>query len=83
MRLLAERLTAEAEGQAALGPDDLLMAAERAEAARRVLVAGRVADGDLDSMLRLAAKGLRAALPAAEAEAYPARVAALDRWLAN
>ncbi|GAC1656522.1 MAG: hypothetical protein NVS9B1_12090 [Candidatus Dormibacteraceae bacterium] len=83
MRLLAGRLTAEAESQAALGPDDLLTAAERAEAVRRVLVAGRVADGDLDSMLRLAAEGLRAALPEAEAEAHPARVAALDRWLSE
>ena len=83
MLALGRRLAAEAESLAELGFADVLAGAERSAALRRVLRAGRVGTEEVDEMLKLAATGFREALPAAAAEQFPERVAALDRWLAE
>jgi hypothetical protein len=80
---LGMRLAAEAAGLSRIGFADALAGAERAAALRRVLTAGGIEDGELDLLLAVAARGLRAALPAEEAGRFPERVAALDRWLAE
>lgn len=80
---LGARLAGEAVALARLGFSDGLAGAERSAALRRVLAAGGVADAELDEMLAVAARGFRAAVPAAELERYADRVAALDRWLAG
>jgi len=80
---LARRLAEEAAALSRLGFGDALAGAERAEAVRRVLAAGGVAEAELDGMLSVAARGFRAALTAEEVGRFPERVAALDRWLAE
>ncbi len=77
---LALRLVSEAEHLAAMGVGQLetLAAAERAAALVHVLRAAGVADGELEAMLSLAARGLRAAVTPATAAAEAVRVSALD-----
>jgi glutamate formiminotransferase / 5-formyltetrahydrofolate cyclo-ligase len=83
LRRLSQRLAEEARALAGLGFADCLEGAERAEALRRVLRAGRLDLTEPDLLLRVAAEGFRVALPAAVVELYPERLAALDRWLAE
>jgi len=80
---LARRLESEADGLAALGTnqDELLGGAERCAALNPVLAAAGVADPELATIARVAARGLRAALHSGTAAAYAARLAALDRRL--
>lgn len=80
---LAARLEREADGIAGLGVDqtDLLAGAERSAALVQVLSAAGVLDGELESMLVDAARGLRAAISPETQAAYVARVAALTRRL--
>jgi glutamate formiminotransferase len=80
---LARRLEREAEALAALGAGqlELLVGSERTAALAPVLRVAGVLDGELGAMLGAAARGLRAAISAETAAAYPARVSALDRRL--
>jgi glutamate formiminotransferase len=80
---LAGRLDREAGALAALGAGqaDLLGGAERAAALAPVLRVAGVLDGELEAMLDAAARGLRAAIRSETAEAYSARITALDRRL--
>lgn len=80
---LARRLAREADALAALGIDQpgLLVGAERAAALVPVLRAAGVLDGELEAMAGAAAGGLRAAITPETANAYSARIAALDRRL--
>jgi glutamate formiminotransferase len=80
---LAARLQREADALAVLGIDqnDLLAGAERAAALVPVLEAAGVLDGELEAMLRVAARGLREAISPETEAVYVARVAALDRRL--
>jgi glutamate formiminotransferase / 5-formyltetrahydrofolate cyclo-ligase len=80
---LAGRLDRETGALAALGAGqaDLLVGAERAAALTPVLRVAGVLDGELEAMLDAAARGLRAAVSAETADAYSARIAALDRRL--
>ena len=82
---LAARLQREAESLALLGIDqnDLLAGAERAAALVPVLQAGDVLDGELEALLRVAARGVREAISSETSAAHAARVAALDRRLAS
>jgi glutamate formiminotransferase len=82
---LAARLQREAESLAVLGIDqnDILAGAERAAALVPVLQAGGVLDGELETMLRVAARGLREAVSSETGAKYVARVAVLDRRLAS
>ena len=66
-----------------VGQAELLAGAERAGALPSVLRAATVLDGELLAMLDVASRGLRAALTGETEEAYPARIAALDRRLAD
>jgi hypothetical protein len=61
--------------------EELLAAAERAVALIGVLVAAGVLDHELQSMLDIAARGLRAALLPTTLSQRAARVTALDRTL--
>jgi hypothetical protein len=83
MTRLAARLATEAESLAALewSGEDLLAGAERAAALARVLAAARIQSEELTAMLDVAARGLRAAIPATVSERFPERAAALDRFL--
>lgn len=83
MQRLAIRLEAEASSLAGLGWAAVLDGAERSAALLRVLAAGRVADPELDAMLGIAARGFRQAVDRPMAAAFPERIAALDRWLAE
>ncbi|MGH7762756.1 MAG: hypothetical protein ACREOY_15275 [Candidatus Dormibacteraceae bacterium] len=80
---LARRLERESSALAALGTgqSEVLVGAERAAALTPVLRVAGVLDGELEAMLDAAARGLRAAIGADTAEAYSARIAALDRRL--
>ena len=80
---LGQRLAKEAESLAALGSsqEELLAGAERCAALPPVLQAAGQLDGELQSMARLAARGLRDALSKATRLRYGARMAALDRRL--
>jgi len=80
---LAHRLDREADALAALGagPVELLAGGERTAALAPVLRVAGVLDGELEAMLGAAGRGLRAAISAEAAAAYPARIAALDRRL--
>ena len=82
---LARKLELEAEGLARLGvdQDELLAGAERAAALAPVLQAAQVLDGELESMLRVAARGLREAINASTRAAYEARINALDARLTS
>jgi glutamate formiminotransferase len=80
---LALRLRREAGQLADLGIDQdrLLAGAERAAALRAVLRAGRIHDGEPDTMLAVASRGLRASFSAGTQATYRERVAALDARL--
>jgi glutamate formiminotransferase len=80
---LATRLAREAQDLARLGvgQDDLLAGAERAAALIQVLMAGGLLDAELETMLDVAARGLRRALSESTASEHRARVDALDRRL--
>ena len=82
-KALALKLRAESETMAALNPsqEELLAGAERCAALPPVLSAARLLDAELDTMARLAARGLRDALDASTRSMYAARMAALDRRL--
>lgn len=82
---LASRLRREESGLVALGidQDQLLAGAERAAALVPVLRVAGVLDGELESMLVVAAWGLREAIDENTQAAYPERVAALDRRLGS
>jgi glutamate formiminotransferase len=77
---LALRLVHEAAQLTAMGVGQLeiLAAAERAAALIYVLRAASVTDGELEMMLSVAARGLRAAIWPATAAAEAVRVSALD-----
>jgi glutamate formiminotransferase len=81
---LARKLEGEAAKLAALGSvqPDLLAGAERAAALAAVLRAAMVLDGELEAMLGVAARGLRAAISGSTEMEYAARVRALDSRLA-
>src|SRR6059058_4093364 len=81
---LAVRLTREADELARLPADQdaILAGAERAAALVRVLQAAQVLDGEVEAMLRVAARGLRDAVQPATQSIYRARVDALDARLA-
>lgn len=83
--LLAGKLEGEADGLARTGVEqrELLAAAERAAAMAPVLRAARVLDAEQASMLRVAARGLRAAISSPTKEAYAARLDALDARLGS
>lgn len=80
---LAARLQREAEALAVLGIDqnDLLAGAERAAALVPVLSAAGVLDGELETMLGVAARGLREAISSETEAVHAVRVAVLDRRL--
>jgi glutamate formiminotransferase len=80
---LALRLVREAEQLTAIGVSQLEMLAggERAAALVYVLRAAGVEDAELEAMLGVAARGLRAAISAKTIAAEPARVRALDARL--
>ena len=83
MELVSGRLEAEAQelSQLASGAENLLQGAERAMAAARVMRATSVHEPEAERMLRAAARGFRAGVPDT---GFPgARIAALDRWLAE
>jgi len=82
--VLAVRLTREADELARLPADQdaILAGAERAAALVRVLQAAQVLDGEVEAMLRVAARGLRDAVQPATQSIYRARVDALDARLA-
>jgi len=84
-RHLGARLLAESDSLAKLGTgqEELLGGAERAAALPRVLRAGEVLRADLESMLDVAARGLRAAVSAETAARFSERVRLLDAWLAG
>ena len=81
---LARRLEREAGDLARLPADQdaILAGAERAAALVRVLQAAQVLDGEVEAMLRVAARGLRDAVQPATQSIYRARVDALDARLA-
>jgi glutamate formiminotransferase len=81
---LAGRLRREARDLADMPADQdaILAGAERAAALVRVLDAANVLDGELESMLRASATGLRAAVSPATEAIYRARLEALDARLA-
>jgi hypothetical protein len=81
---LARRLEREAAEMARLPADQdaILAGAERAAALVHVLRAAQALDGDVESMLFVAARGLRAAVAPATEAIYRARVDALDARLA-
>jgi glutamate formiminotransferase / 5-formyltetrahydrofolate cyclo-ligase len=81
--LLAARLDREAADLARLAVDQdaILAGAERAAALISVLRVARVLDDEMESMLRVAARGLRLAVAPATATIYRARVDALDARL--
>ena len=83
MRRLGERLAAEAVSLAGLGFANSLDGAERSAALRLVLRAGRLDLAEPDLLLEVAARGFREALPDSVASAFPERLAALDRRLAE
>jgi hypothetical protein len=62
--------------------DALLAGAERAAALIGVLRAAKVLSGELEAMLLVASRGLRAAITAGTEALYVARVRALDTRIA-
>ena len=82
---LAARLAATAPPLGHIGaePEEMLSAAERAAAIKRVIRAGGCSSEELEAMLDYAAIGLRAALPADTVARFRKRVDALERWLAE
>jgi hypothetical protein len=82
---LASRLAAEADGLGSTGTDqgELLVAAERTAALVPVLRAAGVLEDELESMLEIAARGIRPALHPETLRRHAERVHALDRRLAT
>jgi glutamate formiminotransferase / 5-formyltetrahydrofolate cyclo-ligase len=82
---LAGRLRSEGDALAGLGVDqeDLLSGAERAAALPHVLRVGKILDEEVETMLEVASRGLRAAISSATAAAHAARIAALNHRIAN
>jgi glutamate formiminotransferase len=82
---LAARLGREAEALAALAADQdaILSGAERAAALVRVLGAAGLDDGERDTMLRVAAEGLRRAVRPATESLYKVRIEAVERLLSS
>jgi glutamate formiminotransferase len=82
-RELAGRLAAEARSLAAqeAGQEAVLGGAERAAALYRSLRAAMLATPDLEALLTVAVRGLRAAVSPATRARFADRVDALDRWL--
>lgn len=82
---LAAKLEREAASlrQLAADEDAILGGAERAAALVEVLRAGGVLDPELETMLLVAARGMRAAVGEGTAAIYRARVDALDRRIAE
>ena len=80
---LAARLDREAADLAGLGAgqEAMLAGAERAAALIQVLRAGKVIDMELETMLDVAARGLRGALSESISSRFEKRVEALDRRL--
>lgn len=80
---LANRLEHEAGelARAGIDQDELLAGAERAAALVPVLGAAEVLDHELESMLDVAARGLRSALHPETLTRHAVRIAALDRRL--
>jgi len=80
---LGSRLAREAAELARLpaGQDEILAGAERAAALIPVLRAARVLDGELETMLDVAARGFRNAVTPATESIYRARIDALDARL--
>ena len=80
---LGSRLAREAAELARLpaGQDEILAGAERAAALIPVLRAARVLDGELETMLDVAARGFRKAVTPATESIYRARIDALDARL--
>lgn len=80
---LARRVRRESEELARLaaGQDELLAGAERAAALSAVLRAAGVLNGELETLLAIAARGLRDAVSPATRSIYKARVDALDARL--
>jgi len=83
--LLARRLEREASALSALAVDEdaMLAGAESAASLARVLRAAGVRDEELDSMLRIAARGLDAAVGEAMRALYRVRIEALERDLSS
>ena len=81
---LAERLTRESSDLARLPADQdaILAGAERAAALVRVLRTAQVLHAEVESMLQVAARGLRDAVAPATEAIYRARIDALDARLA-
>jgi glutamate formiminotransferase len=80
---LARRLEGEAEKLAVIGigQQELLAGAERAAALAAVLRAAKVLDAELEAMLGVSSRGLRAAISGSTEMEYAARVRALDARL--
>jgi len=80
---LGSRLAREAAELARLpaGQDEILAGAERAAALISVLHAAQVLDGELETMLDVAARGFRKAVTPATESIYRARIDALDARL--
>lgn len=80
---LGARLEREAGALAALeaGQDEFLSGAERAAGLVRVMRAAGLAEPEVESMLEVAARGLRAALSETTVSLYPARIEALEERL--
>jgi glutamate formiminotransferase len=80
---LAARLEREADQLARLGvdQDELLAGAERSAALGPVFKAAGVLGHELESLLDIAARGLRSAIDHETETRYPARIEALDRRL--
>ena len=81
---LAARLSASSTELLAMGVDQdaFLSAAEQSVALAHVMRAGHILDDDLEAMLDVAARGLRASITASTAALYRARIDALDSRLA-
>jgi hypothetical protein len=80
---LAERLAAEGRSLRELptGEEAALAGAERAAGLRRAARGAGPATADLEAMLTVAVRGLRAAVSRTTQERFPDRVDRLDRWL--
>jgi hypothetical protein len=80
---LSRRLEGEAEKLAVIGigQQELLAGAERAAALAAVLRAAKVLDAELEAMLGVSSRGLRAAISGSTEMEYAARVRALDARL--
>jgi hypothetical protein len=80
---VASALLALAAPMSALGPtpDELLYAGELMLGAERTLMAAGIEPGEVHAMLRVAAAGVRVAIPEPNQSRTAKRLAALDNWL--